>query len=33
VELAILVALPLLPLTLTIIPIEEMIDRLAGVLF
>jgi hypothetical protein len=33
VELAMLAALPLLPLTLTIIPLEDMIDRLAGVLF
>jgi hypothetical protein len=33
VELAMLAALPLLPLTLTIIPLEDMIDRLTGVLF
>jgi hypothetical protein len=33
VELAVLAALPLLPLALTIIPLEEMIERLAGVLF
>jgi hypothetical protein len=33
VQLAILTALPLFPLTLTMIPLEEMIDRAVGVFF
>jgi hypothetical protein len=33
VQLAIMLALPLLPLTLTMIPLEEMIDRAVGVFF
>jgi hypothetical protein len=33
VQLAILIALPLFPLTLTMIPLEEMIDRAVGVFF
>jgi hypothetical protein len=33
VQLAIMLALPLLPLTLTMIPLEELIDRAVGVFF
>jgi hypothetical protein len=33
VQLAIVMALPLLPLTLTMIPLDELIDRAIGVFF